>query len=92
MNQPTRRRFLAMTGAGAAAISAAAVAPGALASTRDTAGQQHGDDLGSVEGPIVAYVDDLSAGEVTVMVGEHEISVVDHDLAARIARHGRTEA
>jgi hypothetical protein len=50
--------------------------------------QPRAEDLGSraVAGPVVAYVHDLSTGEVSVMVGEREVTVVDHALANRIAR------
>jgi hypothetical protein len=36
--------------------------------------------------PLVAYVRDAHAGDVTVYVGERHVVVHDPDLAARIAR------
>jgi anaerobic selenocysteine-containing dehydrogenase len=36
--------------------------------------------------PVIAYVRDPSSGEVSLMHGEHEVSVHDPQLAARIAR------
>ena len=92
MTQPSRRRFLALTGASAAALSAAAVVPNAMAAGAEAAVPLSADELDAVSGPLVAYVEDPGTGEVTVMVGEHEVTVVDHDLAAKIVRLGRTEA
>ncbi len=37
-------------------------------------------------GPVVAYVSDVSTGEVLVMAGEREIKVLDPLLAARLVR------
>jgi len=78
MNDPTRRGFLAIAGAGAAAVGAAAVAPAAAAApVRAPAG---------ASGPLVAYVSDMQRGELTLMVGEREVVVHDRELAARLAR------
>ncbi len=91
MSDSTRRGFLAMTGAGAAAVGAAAVVPNAFAGSRNDTDQQTA-DASAVDGPLVAYVNDLRTGEVSVMVGEHEVTVVDKDLVARIARISGAEA
>lgn len=91
MNDSTRRGFLAMTGAGVAAVGAAAVVPTAFASDRYDKDPQETEGP-AVEGPLVAHVNDLSTGEVSVMVGEHEVTVVDRDLARKIARLSRTGA
>jgi hypothetical protein len=95
MNDSTRRGFLAMTGAGAAAVGAAAIVPSAFASNRPegadkTAPEDY--DVPAVDGALVAYVHDVKTGEVSVMVGEHEVTVVDKSLAAKIARASRAEA
>jgi Ubiquitinol-cytochrome C reductase Fe-S subunit TAT signal len=75
---PSRRNFLVCAGAGAAAVGAAVFAPEAAAApVRAPAG---------ASGPLVAYVTDMRAGELTLMVGEREIVVHDPDLAARLAR------
>jgi hypothetical protein len=81
MSDSSRRGFLMMAGAGAAAVGAAAVAPAAFAS-RESA------DTGpiTVEGPLVAYVSDLHKGEVSVMKGEREVVVHDRALCASLAR------
>ncbi|MDT4949595.1 MAG: hypothetical protein QOJ37_2190 [Pseudonocardiales bacterium] len=80
MTEPTRRGFLTIAGAGAAAAGLAGVAPAAAAAAatvRAPAG---------VSGPLVAYVTDMQGGELTLMVGEREVVVHDRDLAARLAR------
>jgi hypothetical protein len=66
-----------MAGAGAAAVGAAAVVPravGARAVAKSTR-----------SGPLVAYVKDAQAGEVSLLVGEREVVVHDRELVARIA-------
>jgi hypothetical protein len=77
MNEPNRRGFLVLAGAGAAAVGAVAVAPAAEASTSVP---------NHVREPLVAYVRDARSGEVAVMIGEREVVVHDRELAARIAR------
>ncbi len=78
MNEPSRRGFLAIAGASAATIGVASVATAADAKPA-VAPSGHTD-------PLVAYVRDAHTGEVAVLVGEREVVVHDHDLAARIAR------
>ena len=80
MDQPNRRGFLAIAGAGAAVAGAVAVAPAARASTPDTTAPAH------VTEPLVAYVRNAHTGVVAVMIGEREVVVHDRELAARIAR------
>jgi hypothetical protein len=90
MPDSTRRGFLALTGGGVAAAGAAAVAPALLAGGRDAGAA--GPDLPEVkvDGPLIAYVSDVSTGELVVMVGEQEISAIDRELVGRIARLTRT--
>jgi hypothetical protein len=78
MPEPTRRGFLTIAGAGAAAVGFAGVAPAAAAApVRAPAG---------ASGPLVAYVTDMQRGELTLMVGEREVVIHDRDLTARLAR------
>jgi hypothetical protein len=84
VNDPTRRGFLVIAGAGAAAAGVAAVAP-AVSATPTAAAKPAGLPQG-VSGPLVAYVTDMRGGELTLMVGEREVVVHDADLAARLAR------
>lgn len=93
MPDATRRGFLAMTGGGVAAAGAVALVPTLLAADRETSAMPHRqtDDV-KVDGPLIAYVNDVSTGEVVVMVGEREVTAIDHDLAERIARLSRAGA
>lgn len=81
MDQPNRRGFLALAGAGAAVAGAVAIAPSAEASTAAP-----GEVPAHVTEPLVAYVRDAHTGEVAVMIGEREVVVHDRELTARIAR------
>jgi hypothetical protein len=99
MNRSSRRHFLAVTGAGAAAAGAATVLPSALGGAQHSAAQQIDQtdfDAGAgaplSETMLMACVTDASAGEVTVINGAHEITVSDPNLARRIAQLSRKEA
>ena len=91
MNSANRRGFLKIAGTGAAVAGAAtlltesgslglsgaaapAIAPKAAARLPVEAA-----------GSMVAYIDDVSNGEVTVMVEGRQVTVSDHDLVARLA-------
>jgi hypothetical protein len=67
MSETSRRRFIGVTGAGAAAVGATALAPGAA-----FAGQtrKHSDAATS---PVVAYVSDVSSDEVTLLVHDRDL-------------------
>ena len=84
MPQTTRRTFLSASAAGAAVAGAVTLAPAALVrNPLDT-----DNPLAPVRtgGPLVAYVEDVSSGDVTLLVGEEEVVVHDPDLATAIAR------
>jgi hypothetical protein len=77
MSETSRRKFLAATSAGVAGAAVVGVTGGpAEAVTRRHA---H-----AAAEPVVAYVPDHTSGVVHLMVGEREVIVDDHDLAARI--------
>ena len=80
MSDPSRRGFLILTGAGAAAVGAAVVAPAAFADRTDDTGPT------KAGGPLVAYVSNMNTGEVSVMMGEREVVVHDRALCASLAR------
>lgn len=95
MNETSRRRFLITAGAGAA-VAAAATA--GVARSGGPAAAAAGGAAGAAatlpkgaEGPLVAYVHDVRAGTVAVMVGETEVVVTDHALVSRLlaVRAGR---
>ena len=79
MGNSTRRGFLAMAGIGAAAVGAAAVEAGGAAAAEQRS-----------SGPLVAYVRDVRRGEISVMVGEHEVVVRDRDLVNRLVHASRS--
>jgi hypothetical protein len=78
VNAQTRRAFVKRS-AGAAA---GATVIGALIA--DQAGAQALDS-----DPVVAYVSDPRRGEISLMIGEREVSVRDRNLAAQIVRAAR---
>lgn len=88
MSESTRRGFLKVAGAGAAA-GVAAVAVGAATKSGHkaadgTAAAAAAAVPAHASGPLVAYVRDVRGAEVSVMVGETEVVVHDADLVARL--------
>ena len=77
MSETSRRKFLAITGAGAAAGTAALTPGVALAATTPRTGR-------SAKETVVAYVADHHSDELRLMVGEREVVVHDRDLVHRI--------
>jgi hypothetical protein len=99
MSKSSRRHFLTVTGAGAAAVGAAAVIPTSLASAQHRpAPEVNSADFDSGAGAplsetmLMACVSDVSAGEVIVIKGENEITLTDQALAQRIAQLSRKGA
>jgi len=92
MEQPNRRKFLiiAGAGAGAAAVGVAAAKTGIANPDTPSAGSPAA--LPADAGPLVAYVEDAGSGRVSVMTGDAETVVHDPDLVARLSRaaSGRT--
>ena len=80
MGDLTRRGFVknsAVTAAGMTAIGAIAAADASADS--GAAGSE----------PVVAYVSDASKGEISLMKGEREVKLRDHNLARDISRAAR---
>ena len=77
MTEASRRRFIGVAGAGAAAAGAATVLPGTAVGRellrRDAANES-----------IVAHVSDVQSELVTLMVGEREVVVRDVELVTRL--------
>ena len=80
MSGSTRRNFLIASGAGAAAVGAAAALP-AVAEAKTVAPAR----LPSNAQPLVAHVSDPASGTIALLVGEHEVTVHDPDLVARLS-------
>ena len=75
-----------MAGAGAPATAGAVVVANTAAA--DAAPADAATDRAAAPaagGPLVAYVQDVRSGRVSVMVGETEVVVSDPDLVARLA-------
>lgn len=84
MPDSTRRNFLIATGAGAAAVGVATALPGSADGASATG--QPTAKLPTGAQPLVAHVNDPHSGSVSLLVGEHEVTVHDPDLVARLAR------
>ena len=77
MNETSRRKLLAVAGAGAAATTVGLTAREAVAAeARPTPG-------GAKE-RVVAVVDNHRGSEIVLLVGEREVVVHDRDLVTRI--------
>lgn len=78
MSDTSRRKFLAVAGAGAAAgtVGLTGVASAASGETRQTSN--------SAKETVVAYVKDHRSSKLRLMVGEREVIVHDRDLVNRI--------
>jgi hypothetical protein len=90
-NDPTRRGFLAATGAGAATVATVALAGSAHAgeptrADRAEAGASHANLVAVGDGPLVVYLTDLASGRITFVAGEQRAVVTDRALAASLAR------
>jgi hypothetical protein len=83
LSESTRRRFLILAGASAAAVGTVTLAPAAAAPRQ---GQGEPSEPMTDLGPLVAYVSDVRNGEVSVMMGEREVLIRDHQLCASLVR------
>jgi hypothetical protein len=95
-----RRTFLKQAGVAAAAAGAVAAAPGSLgvagATTRSASASgatAHEPELSHEETAsapaVIAHVRDAGRGEITLFVGEREITIHDRQVAARLVRATR---
>jgi hypothetical protein len=94
MAQPSRRKFLAAAGAGAAGVAAVGIAgttgASALGSSAPAGPTATSPQLPKdASGSLVAYVTDVRAGRVSLLVGENRVEINDHDLVARLAQAAR---
>jgi len=78
MSETSRRGFLGVAGAGAAAAGAVALTPGVA---HAASARLHPN---SAKVPVVAYIEDVTASTLVLMVGEHEVTVHDRDLVTRL--------
>jgi hypothetical protein len=93
MNTFTRRRFLGWTGAGAAGAGLLAFAPRLLPARASEILGTEPAAAGAAEGvssdpaqPLVAYIHNPASGDLSLMLGMHEVTVHDPDLVSRLIR------
>lgn len=85
----TRRALLRQTSVGAASLGALAAVPG-LASAYAASALRATDRSGvTLHEPLAAYVRDMAAGEIALLVGAREIIVHDHELVRRLVKAAR---
>ncbi len=75
MSDASRRSFLAVAGAGAAAGTVGITAGAASASAAGTSNRRD---------PVVVYIEEPWSDQLTIMVGDREVEVRDRDLVGRI--------
>lgn len=92
MDAANRRNFLKIAGIGAAAAGTAAFTSGAVGAAQSdgktalTTGEPTIEKLhATATGSMVAYIGDVTSGEISLMVEGREFSVTDHQLVARLA-------
>jgi hypothetical protein len=96
MSDTTRRRFLAAAGVGAAGVAVATVAGAtgatALGASHSPSVSEDNDNSlpAGASGGLVAYVDDVRDGRVSVLVGEQQVVIRDRALVARLAKAAAT--
>lgn len=87
MSGSDRRSFLRTASVGAAAVGAAALTPTVVstAAASAPAGEKRTELPAAAAGSMVAYIHDVSTGEVSVMVEGREVTITDHQLVAKLA-------
>jgi hypothetical protein len=99
MDQLNRRTFLKRAGITAAAAGAVAVAPASIGAAGATT-QRHAAAGHAVEAPLtsdevtkatpfVAHVRNAATGEISLYVGDREVTITDRHVAARLVRAAR---
>jgi hypothetical protein len=93
MSDTSRRGFLAIAGVGAAGVAVASVAGASAVTSNGSAASPVGAGAAlpaGASGSLVAYVNDVQNGQVSVLVGETEVQITDHELVARLAQAAGT--
>ena len=86
MAKLTRRDLIKQTSAGAAALGALAAVPGLAGAQGAPEAHAAGPSAADRNGPLVAYLRDVAAGEIGLLVGTREIIVRDRELVQRLLR------
>jgi hypothetical protein len=86
MAKLTRRDLIKQTSAGAAALGALAAVPGLAGAQGAPEAHAAGPAVADGNGPVVAYLRDVAAGEIGLLVGTREIIVRDRELVQRLLK------
>jgi hypothetical protein len=92
MKPVSRRAFLRQASMGAAAVGVATTVPSFLRPSKGKAGAATpAVPAGHVtqDGPLVAHIDDVNSGEITVMMGTRQVTYRNDEIARRLL--GATE-
>lgn len=81
-----RRSFLRQTTAGAAAVAIVAAAPAAMSGHALPTPPSIELSGPTMTAPLMAYVRNVTAGEIALMVGTREVVIRDVDLARRLMK------
>ncbi|MDA8331417.1 MAG: hypothetical protein M0027_09490 [Candidatus Dormibacteraeota bacterium] len=89
MNKVTRRVFLRRASLGVAAVGVATTVPGFLrGSVKPTTktSPNSARPLATVaqEGPLVAHIQDVSSGQITLMIGSREVTYQNREMANQL--------
>jgi hypothetical protein len=88
MNRVSRRTFLRQASMGAAAVGVATTVPGFLrrAGKGKAPSEMAAAPTGHMtqDGPLVAHIDDVNTGEITVMVGTRQVTYRNDEIARRL--------
>ena len=89
MTNLTRRSFLKQTSVSTATLGLLPCLPALAAMPDSPQATTPGVAAAPFSGPIVAHVSDLAMGEVTLLVGAHEIIFRDPQLVAHLMKAAR---
>ncbi|MGA7173043.1 MAG: twin-arginine translocation signal domain-containing protein [Candidatus Dormiibacterota bacterium] len=87
MNRVSRRTFLRQASLGAAAVGVATTVPSFLRPGSKSTGKSAAvRPMGRVtqDGPLVAHIDDVNTGEITVMVGTRQVTLQNDQIARQL--------
>ncbi|MGH7666576.1 MAG: twin-arginine translocation signal domain-containing protein [Candidatus Dormibacteria bacterium] len=84
MKRVSRRAFLRQASMGAAAVGVAGTVPSFLRSGSKSPAKAVPMGRVSHDGPLVAHIDDVNTGEITVMVGTHAVTYRSHEVARQL--------
>ncbi|MGC2190755.1 MAG: twin-arginine translocation signal domain-containing protein [Candidatus Dormiibacterota bacterium] len=87
MNRVSRRTFLRQASMGAAAVGVATTVPsflrpGSKKTSKATAAMPMGRT--TQDGPLVAHIDDVNTGQISVMVGTRQVTYQNDEIARQL--------